>query len=146
MRERGASLAEFALMIPFLGLLLFGVIDFGHAFYLGIEVNNAAYAGALYGVENRTDTTGMQNAATEDAPDVPGMTAVATQGCECSDGSNATAGTCWTTASLPSCGSGTYVVYYVSVTTTASYQPIIPWPSFPSTISLQGSAKLRAGQ
>jgi Flp pilus assembly protein TadG len=139
-RERGASLVEFALMLPFLTLLLLGVIDFGRAYYVNVEVSNAAYTGALYGTQNHSDTTGMQNAATGDAPDVAGITATATYGCECSDGSNA----------MPSCSTqptcSVNVVNYVQVTTSATYKPMFPWPGIPSSLSLQGSAKLRAGQ
>jgi Flp pilus assembly protein TadG len=144
-RDRGASLAEFALLLPLLGLLLFGVIDFGRAFYLGIELNNAAYTGALYGVQNRTDITGMEKTATADAADFTGMTAVATQGCECSDGTNVVSSAC-TTSTLPTCGTGTSVVFFVTVTTTGTYTTIIPWPRIPSTLALTGTAKLRASQ
>lgn len=140
-RQRGSSLAEFALMIPFLALMLLGIIDFGRACYLAIEVSTAASTGALYGTQNYTDTTGMQNAATGDAPDVSGMTAAATYGCECSDGSHVTV----SCSTQPSCGSGTNVVNYVSVTTSATYTPIIRWPGIPSPIALSGAAKLRAG-
>ncbi len=137
--ECGASLAEFAVLLPFLTLTLLGVIDMGRAYYLSIEVNNAAYTGAMYGSNNPTDTTGMQNAATGDAVDVSGMTATATYGCECSDGSSP-ASPCPSTP--PTC---TYnVVNYVKVTTSATYHPLLAWPGIPSTISLTGSAKVRA--
>jgi Flp pilus assembly protein TadG len=138
--ESGSSLVEFGLMLPFLALLLLGVIDFGRAYYLSIVVAGAAHTGALYGAQNPRDTTGMQNAATGDAPDVPGITATATYGCECSDGSNA----------VPSCSApptcSVNVVNYVQVTTSATYKPMFPWPGIPSSLSLRGSAKLRAGQ
>ena len=139
-REGGASLVEFALMLPFLSLLLLGVIDFGRAFYVDVEVSNAAYTGALYGTQNYSDTTGMQNAALGDAPDITGITATANYGCECSDGSNAVA----SCSSQPTCSVN--VVNYVQVTTSATYKPMFPWPGIPSSIAMQGSAKLRAGQ
>jgi Flp pilus assembly protein TadG len=139
-RERGASLVEFALMLPFLSLLFLGVIDFGRAFYIDVEVSNAAYTGALYGTQNHTDTTGMQNAATGDAPDVAGISAVASYGCECSDGTK-TVASC---ATQPVCTVN--VVNYVKVTTSATYKPMFPWPGIPASIAMQGSAKLRAGQ
>jgi Flp pilus assembly protein TadG len=139
-REQGASLVEFGLMLPFLTLLLLGVIDFGRAYYMQVEVSNAAYTGALYGTQNPTDATGMQNAATGDAADITGMSATATYGCECSDGSNVVA----SCTSQPSCGVN--VVNYVRVTTSATYKTMFPWPGIPSSISLGGSARLRAGQ
>ncbi len=137
--ERGASLVEFGLMLPFLALLLLGVIDFGRAFYVNAEVSNAAYTGALYGTQNHTDTTGMQNAAAGDAPDITGMSATATYGCECSDGTNAVA----SCTRQPTCTIN--VVNYVQVTTSATYKPMFPWPGIPTSIAMSGSAKLRAG-
>ena len=138
-RERGASLLEFALLFPFLSLLLLGVIDFGRAYYLNIEVSNAAYVGALYGSQNPTDATGMQNAALGEAPDVSGIAATATYGCECSDGTSPIT----QCTSQPSCTVN--VVKYVQVTTSATYRTLFPWPGIPSSFSLQGTARLRAG-
>ena len=139
--EAGTNLLEVALMLLFLGLLLLGVIDFGRAYYLRIEVANAAEAGALYGSRNPTDIAGIQSAATTDAPDVPGMTATATIGCECSDGSSSQS-PC--PATPLSCAVN--VVNFVQVTTTATYTPIFnAWviPGLPSSIALRGSAKVR---
>jgi Flp pilus assembly protein TadG len=138
--ERGASLVEFALMLPLLGLLLLGVIDFGRAYYLSIEINNAAYAGAMYGASNSADTTGMTNAALADAPDVQGMTATPTIGCECSDGSGVTPNC----SSPPSCSVN--VVNYVQVKTSTTYNTLIPWPGIPRQLTLTGSAVLRASE
>jgi len=143
--ERGESLVELALVLPFLSLLLIGVIDFGRAYYFSIEVAGAAHTGALYGTQNPTDTPGMVSAALGDAPDVTSvpamaMTATATYGCECSDGTSAVA----LCATQPSCGVN--VVNYVQVTTSATYTPLFHWPGIPASFPLQGQARLRAGQ
>ncbi len=87
----------------------------------------------------------MQNAALLDAPDVPGLTAVATAGCECSDGTG------WVTpcAAPPSCGGAggpSYLVNYVQVNTNATYAPMIPWPGGALSIPLVGQAKMRTDQ
>lgn len=135
--ERGQSLVELALMIPVLGMLLFGAIDFGRGYYLSIEVSNAARAGAQFGVENAS-AAGMRNAAKSDAPDVAGITATASYGCECPDGT----GQVTDCSSSPGCANA---VNYVKVTTHATYTPLIPWPGIPSSIPLQGQAKMRIG-
>ncbi len=139
--ERGNSLVELALLLPFLLMLLVGVVDFGRAYYLELEVASAAHAGALYGTQNPTDTANMQTAATLDASEVPGITATATYGCECSDGTSASA-SCTAT---PSCTSPATVVNYVEVDTSAPYTPWLTYPgvSLPSTLT--GSARMRAG-
>lgn len=139
--ERGSSLVEMAFMLPFLLLLLIGAADFGRGYYLAMEVSDAAHAGALYGSQNPTDITGMQNAAKANAPDVPsGLTATAVWGCECSDGSGAVA----SCSSTPTCSSN--VIDYVQVTTRYTYNPLLPYPGLPSTFALQGVSKMRGSQ
>lgn len=140
--ESGTGLIELALMLPVFFLLLLGVADFGRAYYLAIEVSNAAHAGALYGSQNSTDTAGMQKAAVADAQDVPNFTTsavTATYGCECSDGSSSVA-SCTTT---PSCANN--VVDYVQVNTSMSYSVLFPYPGIPSPLILHGSSRMRAG-
>ena len=145
--EAGASLVEMALMLPFLGLLLLGVIDFGRAYYMSIEVQNAAEAGALYGSQNLGDTAGMIATAKADAPDIPSSTWTsgypqANSGYECSNGSSQ--------QSTPPTTCGTYnVVQYAQVITNVTYTTWFPlWiiPGLPASIPLQGSATMRQRQ
>src|SRR6516164_9785478 len=99
-RQSGQSLLEVALMLPFLLLLLLGVIEIGRYVYIGILVGNAARAGAAYGVQSNAqsvDTVGIQNAAINDfvSNGQPGssltVTSVVTCGCD-SSGTVTTAG------------------------------------------------------
>ena len=135
--EEGSSLIEVAILMPLLVLILVGAVDFGQAYYVGIEVASAAQAGTAYGVMNSNDTAGMQTAAAIDASDVPVMTSVAAWGCECSDGTGASV-SCTVT---PSCG--TNLVDYVDVTTTASFTPILRYPGVPSVFMLSGHSRMR---
>lgn len=138
--DRGSSLVEVALVVPFLLLLLLGVVDFGRAFYLSMEVAGAAQAGAEYGSQNPVDTSGIQNAVTTDAPDVPSLTvATPTYGCECSDGSSYSA----SCSTAPSCTNN--MVYRVNVTVSATYKPWFPWPGIPSSMQISNSASMRSG-
>ena len=155
--DGGASLVELAVALPVLGLLLLGVVDFGRAYYLGVEVQNAAEAGALYGTQNLTDITGMQNAATGDMPDVTASkdvsayTATATNGCECSDGTNVTPSAQPTVsacpaATQPTCTSPATLISYVQVTTSATYNTWFhSWiiKGLPTSMKLSGNAKMR---
>ena len=51
-RERGAALVEFALVLPFLALLVFGTIEFGWAFSQNLDVRHGAReAGRLFAVD-----------------------------------------------------------------------------------------------
>jgi Flp pilus assembly protein TadG len=139
--EDGASLVELAIVLPLFPLLLFGAVDFGRAFYLSVEVVGAAQAAAVYGSQNPTDTTGIENAAQDDAPNVPNLSVgTPTYGCECSDGSNYSA----SCSATPSCPSNNEV-YRVNVTVTGTYSPLIPWPGLPSSMPLSSSASMRSG-
>jgi len=48
--ERGAVAVEFAILLPVFLLLVCGIMDFGHAFYMKQMVSNASREGARYGV------------------------------------------------------------------------------------------------
>ena len=135
--DHGTSLVEVALVMPFLLLLLLGAIDFGRAYYLAMEVAGAAHAGAEYGSQNPTDTTGIKAAAKADAPDLPGLVSTPTYGCECSDGTSFSLN-CGT---KPTCTNN--VVYRVQVRVSATYTSWFPWPGIPANISLSSSATMR---
>lgn len=147
--ESGASLIELALLLPLLSAALLGAIDLGRFAYMSVEVSSAATAGAMYGRQNQTtaaDTTGMQTAATNDAPDLVGaananLAATPTYWCQCSDGSGVSA----SCTAPPSCTS-THLVYYVKVVTTAAYKPWFACPGIPSSAGLNGQAIMRVGQ
>jgi Flp pilus assembly protein TadG len=151
-----------AFLLPILLVLLAGAYDFGRAYYLRIEVTNAARAGAQYGCQSTataTDTTGIKNAANADAYDVPlasGSTSaltfptVPTITCQCVPNT----GGAGTTASCtsPGCTSGTnHFVEWLTVYTQYTYTPLIPWNwasfgmnfSIPATIQLNGQATMR---
>lgn len=137
--EAGSSLVELSLLVPVLALLLVGTIDFGRAYYMGIELTAAAEAGALYGVKNPTDTSGIQSAAQADAPSIASLGAAASYGCECPDGSGAVT-SCSTT---PSCS--TNYVNYVDVTASATYNTLIKYPGIPNSLVLTSESKMRVG-
>jgi Flp pilus assembly protein TadG len=138
--ERGASLVELAVILPLFLLLLAGAMDFGRAYFLAVEIAGAARAGAEYGAQNPSDTAGITKAVQVDAPDVAGLSVgTPTYGCECSDGT-LFSGSC---TAKPSC---TYnVVYRVTVTVSATYKPIFPWPKIPSSMALSSTATMRSG-
>ena len=49
-KQKGQELIEFAIVLPFLFLVLFGVIDLGRIFFSAIVITNAAREGARYGI------------------------------------------------------------------------------------------------
>ncbi len=47
--QRGSMSVEFGLLAPIFVLLVFGIIDFGHAWYIKMEITAASREGARYG-------------------------------------------------------------------------------------------------
>ena len=73
-RQKGAAAVEFAIILPILIVLLFGIVEFGLIFYNKAVITNASREGARYGIVFRasgeemacSDITGIINAYTTD--------------------------------------------------------------------------------
>jgi Flp pilus assembly protein TadG len=134
----GQTAVELALALPLLVVLLMFVAEFLRIYYTAIELNNAARAGVQYGINspaNAADVQGMQQAALNDGSDITGMTATASQYCECSNGSSVSCGT------ANACSDERV---YVEVDTTATFNTLTDWPGIPKSIALSGRAVMRA--
>jgi hypothetical protein len=137
---------ELALLCPLLSLLMLGVIEFGRAYYFGIEVTNAARAGAQYACQslaNAADNADITTAAESDAPQVqwgqpPAEPVQVAVTCECS-GSGGTV-----SCTLPLCSGDDHLIEWVQVKTAATYQPL--FKSLVPTLTLQGQATMRVSQ
>ncbi len=139
--DRGSALVELALLAPILIVLVIGVAEYGRFAYMSIEIANAARAGVQYGAQNHitaSDTTGMQNAATTDGADVPGISAVAVHSCKCADGTNSTC--------LATDCSTSQIVEFVQVNTTAALSPMFNYPGVSNTLTVKGQAIMRVEQ
>ena len=140
--DRGAALVELALVAPTLLLLVLGAVELGRAYFVNLEVVNAAHAGAEYGSLNPTDTAGITTAATQSAPNLPNLTVpTVTYGCECSDGSSYYA----SCSTVPTCSAslGSNVVYRVKVKTQSVYTTMMPWPGVATSFTLSNTATIR---
>lgn len=138
--SEGASFVELALILPIFLLVFVPAVDIGRAIYVSIEVASAAQAGAAYGVQNPTDVSGMQSASKSGASNISGVTATATYGCECSDGSSASA-SCGT---VPTSCTYNYV-NYVDIVATAPYATTFGYPGLPSSMNISREIRLRVG-
>jgi Flp pilus assembly protein TadG len=147
--QRGTSLVEFAFLLTFVLVPLFLLaVDFGRGYWISIEVNNAARAGAAYALSiPGASTTNIQTAATNDAPDLTGMSAVAQTGCMCSDGSSSQ--TPCSTGSPPTCTGSVRLVSFVTVTTSYNYTPLFNphsvFSTLPATLTIQGKIQVPTG-
>jgi Flp pilus assembly protein TadG len=131
--QRGSAMLEFALVGNVLLLLLFGTADFGRLFYTVIEVSNAAAAGANYGAfssgSHITDTTGISNAAKNEAPELT-VGVNSTTVCQNSSGDTETCST-----------AGAYK--YVQVTVTYTFNTLFKYPLIPKSVSLSKTVMMR---
>lgn len=129
--ERGAAAVEFALIVPVLLLLLFGIIEFGRVYNTQIELTGAAREGArTMAIGN--NPAAARAAARAGAPSLnPALTdeqlAVATNG--------ANPASC-----LKAPGAAN-----LSVTVTASYPLTFLTGMFGKTITISGKAVMQCG-
>ena len=135
----GGSFVELAMVLPLFFLLFVPAVDIGRAIYISIEVASAAQAGAAYGMRNPTDASGMQTASRAGTANLSGLSATATYGCECSDGTSPST----SCAVTPTC---TYnYVNYVDVVATAPYSTVFNYPGIPSSTKMSREIRLRVG-
>jgi len=149
--ECGASLVEFALVLPLLLLMALATIDFGRLAYMHIEVHNAARAGVAYGAQSHitaANTAGMQTAAQNDTDlstsSPTSFTATASSFCVCSNNNSQTSSPHVTCVSS-SC-TGALLVEYVEVDTQANYQPWISWPGAPGSTTVTATVQMQVAQ
>ena len=142
--ESGSALAEIAVVLPMLVLLLIGLIEVGRFGSYLIMTENAARAGAQYGAQNTItadDPNGMKTSAKNDAQNDAGLTANAITFCQCADGS---ASTCLAT----DCSSSHRLIF-VEVDTTGTWQSLTHFPYLPAslnTITVHGKSVMRVAQ
>ena len=130
-------MVELAFAALLLSLLAVVSADAGRAFFVGIEVTNAARAGVEYGIQNSTtagDISGMETAATNDGNGIAHLKAKAKTYCQCGSGSA-------TSCPLPS--SCNDPRGYVEVDTSAPFTTLLSYPGIPTSLKLSGKAIMR---
>jgi Flp pilus assembly protein TadG len=151
--QSGQALLELALMLPFLLLLVVGVVEIGRYAYIGVLVANAAHAGAIYGAQSlgqSGDGPGIQTAALNDFRDNTGDTANLTltsvsssYSCGCDNGGAVTAGICTGTGAA-TCAAGTgHPVVTLTVTATGTFNPLFSYPGVSGSITLSRTSTMR---
>lgn len=134
--ESGASLVEFALVLPVLVVLLIGLVEVGRYTYFSILAANAARAGAQYGAQDTqhaSDTPGMISAAKLDGQSLSQWTVIANPLCSVNGGA---LGTC---SNPPATGT----IYYVSVQVNGTFQSLLHYPGIPTGVQISGNSVMR---
>src|SRR5277367_5074909 len=137
--EAGIAGVELALATPMLALMMTGGFDFGRAIYEQHRLAAAAQAGVQYATAltaNLANSSGIVQAARNDAGDTTNSLTVATSQCTCPGGTPqcSTATTC-----TDSTVSGTYVKVAVS----ESLSTLITYPFVSSPFTVSGVAMTR---
>lgn len=128
---RGNVAVEFALVMPVFVLLVMGLAEFGFMARERSTLDAAARAGLQVILEDPTDTSDAEELALELAP---GADVEAVTECECPDG---TPTACNTTCS------GALPLRFVTVTATADWPLIFPWPGVGDPVTLESMAEGR---
>jgi Flp pilus assembly protein TadG len=142
--RRGQALVETAMIMPAFTLIMVGAIDFARFAFAGIEVSNAARAGAMYGAQNHataTNISGMEAVAVADAADITSLSAIGSYSCVCTDGTTIT---CTNAPTL--CLSPARTLLYVTVNTSKTESSIFSYTGIPASLKLTGSATMRVAQ
>ena len=152
--RRGMSAVEFGVAAPlFLGVLT-PVIDLGRAYSQQIQIRQAVQAGALYASVNVYNTgtwsTNVHDAVTNST--TLGVTAtVGSETCGCPNAtstdisSHDTLLTCGPSNGGTNCDDGSRPGYYVTLTGTLSYTPVMPYSILanPTTLSAQAVVRIQ---
>ena len=145
--EWGQTLLEVALLTPMLLLLLLGVIELGRFAYFGIQVGNAARAGAAYGAQSSIDATDPARTAIPAAAcnDFNGqstcsLTVSKAYLCQCDNGGTVGAAINCTTGSCPV---GQHEVVAIQVTASGTFNALFSYPGVPQQITVSRTATLR---
>jgi Flp pilus assembly protein TadG len=69
-RTEGAATVEFAIIISVFLLIVAGIMDFGHAWYMQQVITNASREGARYGITYATNSSGIRIAPSALSPSI----------------------------------------------------------------------------
>jgi len=149
-------MVEVALMLPFLLLLLLGVIEIGRYAYASMLVGSAARAGAAYGSyqlanagvpTGQTVSPGIQQAAQNDyqsnGQNISTLTVTSTIQCGCDVGGVVTPNTfaaCYPTT-IPTCAG--HWVDTVSVTASGQFTALFNYPGIPPSLTVTRTSTMR---
>ena len=131
--ERGAAAVEFALVVPFLILLIIGMVNFGVVLSQQLSLSNAARQAARYAVVDGPTCSDVENEA-RNALGAPGM-----------DSSAPTVGIVGGSCPKPCAGSASRADKNVTVTLNYASTWVVPFPipGLGSSIALEGKGKFR---
>ena len=131
--ERGAALTEFALVVPILFLLLFGMLDFGKAFNYWIDQTHLANEGARWAVVDKNPGSGSLQEYIREQANTP----------ELRDGGASVTGPLQVCISFPNGSAEVGDPVHVTATATYNWLPFLGSQLGLTQSTLSGSATMR---
>jgi Flp pilus assembly protein TadG len=153
--QDGSAMVELAIIVSILGIpLLIGTGQMGIIVYDSIEVSNAAYVGAEYGMQSLTfaaNTTQITAAARAEASDFSGTALTVTPtvyyACALAMGGTQYTGTNAQSNATTACtGSDNRAVEFIKVATSVAVTPVVHCPGLPTSFTLTGSSVMEVEQ
>jgi Flp pilus assembly protein TadG len=150
--RRGMSAVEFGVAAPiFLGVLM-PVVDLGRAYSQQIQIRQAVQAGALYAsvnIYNSSTWSSNVSSAITNSTYLAVTPTVSAESCGCPNStstdiiSHDTVTTCGPTNGGTNCSDGSRPGYYVTITGTLSYTPVMPYSILANPTTLSDQAVVR---
>lgn len=129
--QKAAVAIEFALLVPVMGIMLLGLLDYAIAAFHKMELESATRSGAQYAMLDSSDTalitTTVENSTFLDTGN---LTVSITEFCECIDGSSVSCADTCATGSVRS---------YMQITAQYVHTPLF----LPGTLNLSGESIIR---
>jgi len=151
--QHGGVLAEFAIVLPLMLLLLVGAVDLGRVWVIASASANAAQAGAQYGAQSAilsADLDGMRAAVVNDLSNsamiqaavgddegasLSDFTITPERYCECSGAAN---------PCTSNCAGGVKPSIFVRVAVESTFNTMFDYPGIPTGIPVERVAIMRA--
>ncbi len=135
----GAGAVEFALVSPFLVIIVVGTLDLGFGFFRKMQVENAAQAGAQYAAikgfdetQIKTIITGATRYSAITMPEPPKSV------CGCATNTGVNIVEC-----LSTCADGVLPGMYAQISARGTYKTILPYPMIPDQFTFTAQTIVR---
>ncbi len=138
-RRRGSITVELSLICPLLLLMVAGGADFARIYFNSVTLSNAAGTGAFYGAQSNVfsvQDSPIQQVEQNDAQDLGAITTSSSHYCDCPTGTKVDC----ITGSCPNYGAPRV---YVRAHAQKTFQPLLPYPGVPRSVTAGSTAYLR---
>ena len=135
----GVAAVEFALLLPWLVMLMLCMTDMGLAIYAKMRVQNAAQVGAQYAAYHGFDTAAISSAVAQ-AVNFSGLALSPSpyEFCGCPTSSGVVGAGC---ASV--CPDTLSPGYYITVSSQGTYSTLLPYPGVPKSFTFTSQSTVR---